>query len=197
MVDSYPLAWPDGWTRSTVSERRPRSPFQTTFTKARADLLRELGLLGASGVVISSWLPVRRDGLPLAEAARRSIPDPGVAVYFALRGRPMVMARDFYMTVHDNLRSIGLAVSHLRGLERHGGGIMVERAFSGFAAISAPDRRGWRAVLGVPADAEFDVAETRYRELAKRWHPDQPGGDAERFREIADAIREARAESRR
>jgi len=139
MAEAYPLAWPEGWLRTAPFKRSPNSRFNTTFDRARSELMNELRLLGAKNVVISSWLPLRRDGMPYADQARRSLTDPGVAVYFTFKGKQMVMARDAYTNVHDNLRSIGLGIAHLRGLERHG-----ERRLRG---------RGRRGTLGDPGRA--------------------------------------------
>lgn len=44
------------------------------------------------------------DGQPRADRARVQIADPGVALYFMLRGRQMVMARDAYTMPMGNLR---------------------------------------------------------------------------------------------
>lgn len=184
MTQSYPLHWPAGWARTLSVTRKRTSQFKTTFVKARQELWRELKLLGARHIVVSSWLPVRADGQPYADAARRRIEDPGVAVYFELNGRPMTMARDLYETVHDNLRSIGLAVEHLRGLERHGGGAMMERAFDGFAALPSPDDP-WK-ILELPRNAAPEAIQMRFRELAKAAHPDH-GGTADAFARLTRA----------
>lgn len=192
MVEAYPLTWPEGWPRTPDHRRFTRSQFNTTFDKARNELSNELRLLGAASVVISSWLPLRRDGMPYSDQARRRLDDPGVAVYFLLRKRQMVMARDAYTSVHDNLRSIGLGIAHLRGLERHGGGTMMERAFEGFAALPAPGARDCWSVLGLKPGATRDDIEQKFRDLAKRHHPDA-GGDANEF----VAIRKARDDALR
>lgn len=160
-------------------------------------LLNELRLLGVPShtVVISSWLPLRRDGLPYAEQARRPLEDPGVAVYFQLRGLPMCMARDAYETPFDNLHSLKIAIQHLRGLERHGGAMMMERAFEGFAAL--PDQSSWRAVLGFKRDDIVSLAdaETRYRDGAKLCHADN-GGSHDAMVKLNAAITQARGELR-
>lgn len=190
MTEAYPLSWPEGWARTPDHKRSDRSQFSTTFVRARDDLLKELRLLGAKNVVVSSWLPLRRDGLPYADQSRRRLDDPGVAVYFTFKDRQMVMARDAYWNVHDNLRSIGLGVAHLRGLERHGGGQMMERAFAGFAALSAPGARDPFAILGLRPGAQRDDIQAKFRDLARKEHPDA-GGTTERFQDLQWARDEA------
>ena len=62
-VESYPLYWPAGWPRSS-SAQRAKSRFNgQTFSQIK-ELQRELRLLGARNVIISSNVPVRQDGLP-------------------------------------------------------------------------------------------------------------------------------------
>lgn len=187
MTSSYPLAWPDGWPRE--ARRKERSPFATTYDRALKHLLNELRLLGARNIVVSSNVPIRQDGMPYGDAARRRINDPGVALYFSLGGKPMVMARDLYWTPHENLRSLGLAVEHLRGLERHGGATMMQRAFQGFTALPTP--KTWREILGIPAGAEVsqETVQFFWREAARRNHPDA-GGSHARMAEI-NAARDA------
>ena len=178
MTEAYPLQWPAGWPRTPEAQRKNSSPFKTTFDKARRELVDELTRLGAVNVVISSSLPLRADGYPRADAVRRAINDPGIAIYFTLRKRQMVMARDAYWSVHDNLRSVGLAVEHLRGLERHGGASMMEKAFEGFAQIEAPGTKHWSMVLGVSATAGRETIIDAYRKLARVRHPDAGGSEA-------------------
>lgn len=190
MADAYPLSWPEGWARTPDHRRESSSRFNTTFDRARMELMNELRLLGAGSVVISSWLPLRRDGMPYADQARRRLDDPGVAVYFMLRKRQMVMARDAYTNVHDNLRSIGLGIAHLRGLERHGGGTMMERAFEGFAALPAPDAFDPWATLGLRPDASMEAVNAQFRKLSREHHPDAPNGNTEAFQRIERARRE-------
>lgn len=192
MTQAHPLQWPDGWPITPHHKRIITDRFRVTFGNARNELVHELSLMGAANVVISSNMAVRADGLPYASEAKRRIEQPGVAVYFTLNGRSMVMARDGFSTVLNNLRSVGLAIAHLRGLERHGGATMMERAFSGFMALEAPRAgaggRSWREVFGLnPGDrVSRETMEGRFRHLAKERHPDQ-GGNEEAFLELTVA----------
>lgn len=139
-------------------------------------------------VVISSNVPLRRDGLPLASATEPQ--DPGVAVYFERRvGEawvPFVVACDTYERVKANLRAVGLTVEALRSIARHGATEMLEQAFTGFAALppaTPADGPPWWVVLGVPQHAPADEVREAYRRLALEHHPDH-GGDAERMVQI-------------
>lgn len=204
MTVAYPLEWPEGWPRTPEVDRRLNSPFTgMTFERAQQRLVYEVKMMGGHSLVVSSWLAVRRDGMAYADQARRQIPDPGIAVYFTKGNRQMVMARDAYRTPMDNLRSIGLAVEHLRALERHGGSTMMDRAFEGFAALPPPadmvKERPWREVLGMgemtgPNDLMLTLAEGIYRKKAKNSHPDTAGGDHDAMAELTRAIEEARRE---
>jgi len=205
---AYPLQWPDGWPR-TAGARDRGWHFRegggqgitrrlVTFESARQKLAAELDRLGADNVILSTNIPLRLDGAPRARgSAATSVDDTGVAIYFTLHGRKMVMACDRYDGPAANCRSLGLAIEALRQLERHGGGAMMERAFAGFAALPPPlkPRRPWREVLGfAPADhADVDWIEVRFRTLAKECHPDA-GGSHEAMAELsaarAEAIRE-------
>jgi len=44
-------------------------------------------------------------------------------------------------------------------------------------------------ILGVPENASEEEIKKAFRELAKKYHPDVPGGDAEKFKEILEAYR--------
>lgn len=197
ITGKYPLNWPPGWNR-TRRERRDYGRFKTTYTKTMDRLEKELNLLGAKAVFISSNLPLRKDGSPRADVARMRIEDPGVAVYFTLRGKPMVMARDGYASVYDNLHSMQLAVAHLRGLERHGGGSMMERAFEGFVALPAPSgqqAKTWRELLGFLPDAHPTLQEVNahYRDRIRRLGPD---GNSDFDFSVLD-LNHARAEAKK
>src|SRR3989338_6982399 len=54
------------------------------------------------------------------------------------------------------------------------------------------------AVLGLPANATEDQVKTKYKELARRLHPDMPGGSERKFQELNAAynILKMRAQAR-
>lgn len=175
MTQAYPLQWPEGWRRTPARERRKSAEGGGTWDNTRRGLYGELEKLNASHVVVSSWLELRLDGQPRGDKARFPISDPGVAVYFTLRGRPMVIARDAYVTVADNAWGILMALTYLRGLERHGGAEMMERSFEGFAALPAPDQVDCFKTLGVGPAATADEINEAFRNLARKAHPDTGG----------------------
>ncbi len=126
---------------------------------------------------------MRLDGLPRSDA--KAPADPGVAVYWQRPGESMrCMAVDRYTTVAGNLGAIAATLEAMRAIERHGGAQILDRAFTGFAALPPPAGKTWRAVLGVPPDV-LDLGRVRdlYRKLASANHPDR-GGDVCRMAEI-------------
>ena len=148
MADAYPLDWPPGWAR-TASGRRTdardrfkrgsgwQNRYYWTLADAQTEMFNELKLLGARSVVVYSNLKRRLDGG--IRSGQRMPDDPGVAVFFELEGEAMVMARDAFIRVEENIRSMTLAIAGLRQVKRHGGGQMMKRAFTGFMALPPPD----------------------------------------------------------
>ena len=72
----------------------------------------------------------------------------------------------------------GLTIGALRMLDRTGASEILDRAYQGFAALPpvGGSNPGWRDVLGLggsPLDAA--TIEARYRELARKAHPDAGG----------------------
>lgn len=186
-VAAFPLYWPLDHPRS---ERRKSSAFQVDFATARSHLMDQLRLLGARELVLSTNIPIRRDGLP--SVPDREPVDPGVAVYFTRKGKPYVIACDQFERIRWNLRAVGMTLEALRSIERYGTTSMLEQAFSGFAQL--PEKtaaRTWRDVLGFDrALVNIDEVRARYRELAHKNHPDI-GGDGAHMAEINDAFASA------
>ena len=176
MIEAYPLTWPPGRTRQ---RSRQSARFKTTLGVAIVNVREEVERLGGRELVISSNIPLRRDGMPSARAG--GIFDPGVAAYFQLKGKPMVFACDRWDGVEANMQAIAKTIEALRGIERWGSGQMVEQAFTGFLALPAPEQ--WFQVLGVGAGASKEEIERAYRLLASEHHPDR-GGDSHRMARI-------------
>lgn len=192
-AEAFPLQWPEGWPRTPPHKRSASRFGKNLGFNQIGKLQNELRLLGARNVVISSNVPLRQDGLPYASETKRRYDDPGVAVYFILKGKTLSMARDLYNTPWENIRSLILAIDAMRSIERHGGSTMMDRAFSGFAAIAPPDwKKPWRQVFGVQPDWRGDIT-ALYREKARNRHPDAGGSD-QLMAELNVAYAEAKRE---
>lgn len=190
-VEAYPLHWPAGWPRTKYRER---ARFRTHFVIARDELFREIQRLGARAPILSSNLALRRDGLPYAVKAQPD--DPGVALYFQYKKRPMCFACDRWDRVQDNVQALCLTIGAIRGIERWSASDMLDRAFTGFEALPAPgQKQHWRAVLGFTTGETVtkELVDRRAKELASINHPDH-GGDATTFAAVMTARNEARKE---
>lgn len=214
-MTGYPLAWPIGWKRAQPSHRKDakfskkiyqassmpggsgyyRSASVTVAegTKRVLDELDRMGIL-SNDIVISTNLELRQDGLPRSN--QRAPDDPGVAVYWKNRkdAQHKVMAIDLYSTVADNLAAVAATLDAMRAIERHGGAVILERAFTGFAALPAPNT--WRAVLGFTEDAlpTLEQVKREYRMHSMGAHPDKTGGDDAAQKELNWAMQEAERE---
>lgn len=170
--NAFPLSWPNNRPRTT---HRTHSPFgDHSIDGGSRELERELTLLGVvRGFILSTNVPLRRDGLPRSD--RPAPADPGVAVYFDLKGKPIVMACDKWSHVEDNLWAIVKHIEAIRGTARWGCG-EIQQAFGGYAALPPPaDMRPWYEVLGVREDCTLEQARAAWIAGAKKCHPDNGG----------------------
>lgn len=190
MPNSYPLDWPVGWPRTPASKRQP-APFRTarngspdsrpqplTVYIALTRLQQQLDLLGAKYCVVSSNVELRLDGMPRSGTAQPD--DPGVVVYFQLKGKPTTLPCDRYTKVADNIAAIASHIEATRRIERHGVGTLAQM-FSGFQMIRGPGPKPWREVLGFKEDqrVDRDMIERKKRELARAAHPDVGGSESQ------------------
>lgn len=177
-TEAYPLQWPIGRQRTHRLSREP-ARFDVSFARARDNVTREVQLLVGRYardpmVVISTDIPLRRDGLPLAN--QRTPDDVGVAVYFIHKKRQMCFACDRWQKVEHNMQAIAKTIEALRGIARWGTGDMLESAFTGFIAL--PSLEKWWQVLGIElSEATPEKIESAYRRLAMQNHPDRGGNE--------------------
>lgn len=133
----------------------------------------EIARMGGRNVVVSTNKPVRRDGGIYVGAKEPT--DPGVAVYFERDNNRVCFACDQYDRVWKNMRAIAKTIEAMRGIERWGSKEMLDRAFTGFAALPPPDApiempgpgalpRPWHDVLGVKPDAPWSEIRSAYRD---------------------------------
>jgi DnaJ-domain-containing protein 1 len=167
------------------------------FTRNRDEVVKQLDLLRARNVVISTNMQPRGDGLPYAK--QREPQDSGVAVYFDLNGEQQCIPCDKWDTVAQNLRAVALTIEALRGIERWGAKEMVNAAFRGFKALPAEaiitpyTAKPWHEVLELAPTASPETIKAAYRSMLHRHHPDK-GGDERRFQEVQRAYAEAKAQ---
>lgn len=185
----YPLRWPQGWKRA-INPQSAR--FDTKFSDARNGLIEEIKRLGGKGIVLSTNIPYRKDGLPYANY--KTPEDKGVAVYFNLNGKSQVFACDKWRRIEDNMQAIRKTIEAIRGIERWGSSEMMNRAYAGFVALpeatETPITPMWWEVLKVDRYASIVEIETAYRTAAKRTHPDA-GGNHDEFIRVVKARDEA------
>lgn len=210
-IPSYPLQWPAGWQRTPLAAREYgrfnartqaagyafTSKRKLTIAEAVQRLRAQLRMIGAGDddAVISSNLQLRLDGLPRSGQAEPD--DPGAAVYWRTRaGDLRCMAIDNYQTVADNIAAIAATLDAMRAIRRHGGAEILDRAFTGFAALPPPeDSVDWRQALGFAPGSiiTIDDAAAAYRRRRAETHPDRGGNPAE-FIVVQKAYEQACAE---
>lgn len=190
----YPLSWPAGWPRVRW---RQEAKFGTgtsgggkrkaTVAEAINRLQGELDRLGAQAVVLSTNVELRLDGLPRSDRAPPA--DPGVAIYFKLKGRDIALACDKWDRVPDNVIALAKHIEAMRGMDRWGVG-SVEQAFRGYEALPAPDP--WWVTLGLdgPTRSREEIS-AAYRRVSSLAHPDRPGGSHDRMARVNAARDEA------
>ena len=200
-MTNYPLTWPAGWKRTKPEQRKDanfkRNGQRLSIADGVTRVIEQLRLLGIEelNTVISTNVKPRLDGMPRSD--ERAPLDPGVAVYW-LKGKDTqhkVMATDRYTKVADNLAAIAATLEAMRAIERHGGAVILERAFTGFLALPAPNT--WRAVMRFDEDDEITLQDAKdvYRTMSFVHHPDR-GGSESKMAELNWAIQEAEKEFR-
>jgi|SRR6187549_2201794 len=194
-IRAFPLCWPAGWQRT---KHRASSNYKVTTDTAIEELLGSIRTMGGRDIIVSSNVPVRRDGtMYRGDHSDQRIADPGVAVYWTARGPkgepiPRNIPCDHWHTVRENVRALGMAIDCIRGLKRCGAGEIQDRAYAGFARLPESTASDPWSVLGVKRSATREQLTERLRELTRTEHPDH-GGSTERFSRLTTAYHEALA----
>ena len=211
---TFPLDWPVGWKRTPASDRtygrfnrkdrQYSSDGQRSWNHSKfltvsdgvgrvLESLERMGI-GRNDIVISTNMETRLDGLPRSGAKEPS--DTGVAVYWRKSySSPMrCMAVDRYSNTADNLAAIAATLEAMRAIERHGGAEILERTFTGFAALPEKASQPWREILGIgeenPSPSQID---SLAKKLMLQHHPDH-GGNRDQFEAIVQARKQAMIE---
>ena len=188
MIEAFPLHWPIGYSRS---KEQIDSRFKVTMDRAQKFLHAEIDRLNATDLIVSSNIPVRKDGMMYSDWMRRIIDDPGVAIYFKYKGKDVAMCCDQYKRVYENIYALGKGIEALRGMDRWGVSDFIDRAFSGFKALpESVSTETWCDVLDLPANATYTQIREAYILKAKTAHPDV-GGSAEYFEKVNKAYKQA------
>ena len=177
MIEShqrYPLAWPEHRPRRRAADR-VRGDFKAadkriTIAAAVDRLELEIERLGGTNALLSTNIETRMDGRPRAG----SVPaDPGVCLYFTLKGRPVAMPCDTFGEVAQNIAALAAHIDSLRRQERYGVAT-TEDSLQAFMALPAPSATalGGRTIwdiLGLDAPATtVEEVQAAYRAKAKQ-----------------------------
>ncbi|TIU02362.1 MAG: J domain-containing protein [Mesorhizobium sp.] len=185
-AQAYPLTWPDTMPRTA---NKVASKFKTGLPAALKNVRSSLELFASdSGKKVANLVISSNVTLGQERPA-----DPGVAVWFVWDGLQVCIAVDRYPKVEDNLQAIHHIVEARRTEMRHGGLHIVRATFRGFTALPAPKRRSWREVFEFVTSGPItaDNVESAYRRLAKKAHPDAPGGSHDAMAELNQAKEQA------
>lgn len=185
----FPLDWPTDQARTPKPEPLRPAGAKDTLTSASVRIERALNLTGFADVVLSTNVPIGREGHYVSETARDGAT--AAALAFTFKGRPYHVGQDYWGQVSDNAWSLALMCEGLRQTVRHAGDALFERMIAGLAALPAPGSttmpaRAPHLVLGVAPDAPRAVVEAAYRALAREAHPDR-GGSPARMAELTAA----------
>lgn len=174
---AYPLAWPAGRPRTSWQKRRRGSFVASekpiTRSAAISRVGREVDQLGGHYLVVSSDLPLRKDGEP--HQGKPEPADPGVCIYFVLDRTPYAMACDTFDTIAQNLAAIANHINATRRIARYGVASAAE-TLQAFQALPAPKRP--HEVLGVAPGATAEAVRIAWRARISGAHPDQGGSHA-------------------
>jgi len=171
---AFPLAWPNGWPK-TEDYKKQDGSFKTETPRALANLKRELDLMRAKNLVLSSNYTLGVENPK----------DSGVVAYFEWEQTQMAIPCDRYRRIAHNIQAIALTIEAMRGIERWGAKHMIKAMFSGFKQIGMGQHHEepllkWWEILKCPHESNGATITEAYRRRIKEVHPDK-GGTQEEF----------------
>lgn len=164
-MEAYPLQWPVGYPRAKNQQRSLFS--KHTITQCQNEIKEQVRMLKGKNVIISTNIPIRKDGKPYIDYERRVITDTGVAVYFIFNDKQSVLACDKWETIEENLWAVAKSIENMRGLNRWGVSQLLERAFSGLNALPMIATINPWDILDMEPTTNKEAINARYKELAK------------------------------
>lgn len=194
-ITASPLCWPEGWKRaashksSRFNKKRSSGWGSDNITIGQAveftlDELRKMGIPDVN-VIISTDLKLRLDGLPYSNQKQPT--DKGTAVWWKDGKEQRVIALDQYDRIADNIYAIGKTIEAMRGIERWGGGEILNRTFTGFTALPDLGEESWQSILEMgDLVISKENINSQFKKLAMKHHPDR-GGDPEIFKKLGNA----------
>lgn len=188
MIEAYPLTWPMGYDRTEPSKRKA-SQFRMTAGKAIDTLRREVTKITdykKHDLIISTNIPVKKDGYFYANEADRKIDEPGVAIYFQYKGKQVALCCDQYLTPKENILALGKTINALRAIDRYGVSDFLNRTFTGFKELPQTVEISCWQILGIEPTRDADIIKDVYRKKAMELHPDK-GGDSHEFARLSAA----------
>jgi hypothetical protein len=190
----YPLAWPGQRPRTPAAKRRAgeskmaipgttkQKPVSIEVACTRVE--DQVERLGGVYAVLSSNLELRLDGRPRLDRGQPQ--DPGVCLYFQMKGKPYALACDTFNTVAQNIAALANHIEALRRIERYGVASTAE-TLQAFEALPAP--KAPHEILGVSPGAGQQTIQAAWREKIAGAHTDR-GGSHDAAAEI-NAARDA------
>lgn len=186
----YPLQWLAQQKR-TEKPQKARFGDRNIFT-AGQHLVNELKRLGGKNTIISSNLETKSRGNGFY--ANQKVEDPGIVVYFDLKGKDKAMACDKWNKPEDNIWALYLSIQAIRGLERWGGSDFLDGLFTGFQALPHYEDN---IIIGQQIEQHFqhcrtlEEVELTWKSKRKYMHPDI-GGRSEDFSELTNQYKKAK-----
>lgn len=178
--------WP---TELTPKAARRATPFYSSYDESVDLMIRELGYLDATDVVLEiATRDVRRDGTGPLSNARAD--HPGVILSFGSKYGPLRYWTDEFTHWWANYRAIALALEALRKVDRYGVSNRGEQ-YTGWAALPSAGESTDVAATVIADAAHVTLDEVRadpkaaVRQAQVRTHPDR-GGDPAQFQRVTE-----------